>query len=403
MKTIAVVFGGESVEHDVSILTAIQFIEAMDTERYEILPVYIDLGGRWWTGGALCDRKFYPLKPAKETILTRIGLPGESQRGKDPAFVTRPSGVFSKPKKIPFDLVVPAIHGSNGEDGTLQGLLEFFGIPFSGCSVLAAAATMNKDFAKRTVQAIGIPTLPHLVLKKPSGGTPPPEPEEVKKALVDALGKNPFPLIVKPCNLGSSIGVTPARDLDALMAGLLLAFRLDHSVIIEPFVKNLVEYNVAVSKAFGKTTASVIERPLKEKEFLDFRGKYLSGDNKGGKLKTGSSEGMASLNRVIDPPELKASDKKKIRGWATAAFDALGLAGSVRIDFLGDEKSGGLWLNEINTVPGSFAYYLWQESEPSVSFTELTTAIIEEGLARAEATLTVIDKTLGGADIFKEN
>ncbi|MEE8295167.1 MAG: D-alanine--D-alanine ligase family protein [Sphingomonadales bacterium] len=401
MKEIAIVFGGESVEHDVSILTAIQFMNAMDGERYGVLPVYVGPDGRWWTGKALRDKKFYPLTPATEKNLTRLRLPGNSIRGQQPYFLGDKKGVFSKPQTIPFDLVVPAIHGSNGEDGTLQGLLEFLGIPFAGCNVLAAAATMNKDFTKQVVKAHGVPTLAHLVLTKPNQASTL-DPKTIKKALQESLGKNPFPLIVKPCNLGSSIGVTPAQDMDDLLAGLLLCFRLDHAVIIEPFVQNLVEYNVAVSKAFGETRVSVIERPLKENDFLDFKGKYLSGDSQGSKLKTGNSEGMASLNRVMNPPELNQSKQEKIKGWAGSAFDALGLAGSVRIDFLGDEKTGEIWLNEINTIPGSFAYYLWQESTPSVSFTELTTALIEEGLVRAESNLSETDKGLGGAVIFKD-
>lgn len=401
MKKIAVVFGGESVEHDVSILTAIQFMNAMDNERYGIVPIYVGPDGRWWTGEALRSKKFYPLTPAEEKDLTRITLPGKSIRGKQPYFLAEKRGVFSKAETISFDLVVPAIHGSNGEDGTLQGLLDFVGIPYSGCNVLASAATMDKDFTKRLVKAIKVPTLPHLLLQKPPGNKALDQ-KAIKKALQATLGKNPFPVIVKPCNLGSSIGVTPAQDMDDLLAGLLLCFRLDHAVIIEPFVQNLVEYNVAVSKAFGKTTVSVIERPLKENEFLDFKGKYLSGDTEGSKLKSGNSEGMASLNRVIDPPELNQAMKRKIRGWAVAAFDALGLAGSVRIDFLANEKTGELWLNEINTVPGSFAFYLWQESTPPVSFTELSTALIEEGLSRAKSNSSETDKGLGGAVIFKD-
>ena len=376
-------------------------MNAVDNERFGILPVYVGPDGRWWTGEALRDKKFYPLTRATEKDLTRVSLPGASIRGKQPYFLAGKKGVFSKSEVLTFDLAFPAIHGSNGEDGTLQGLLDFVGIPYAGCSVLAAAATMDKDFTKRLVKAIGVPTLPHLLLKKPPENKTPDQ-KAIKKALQASLGKNPFPVIVKPCNLGSSIGVTPANDMDDLLAGLLLCFRLDRAVIIEPFVQNLVEYNVAVSKAFGKTTASVIERPLKENEFLDFKGKYLSGDTKGGKMKTGNSEGMVSLNRVMNPPELNQGQQEKIQGWAVAAFDALGLAGSVRIDFLGNEKTGELWLNEINTVPGSFAYYLWQESEPAVSFTDLTTALINEGLERAKSNSSETDKGLGGAVIFKD-
>jgi D-alanine-D-alanine ligase len=187
------------------------------------------------------------------------------------------------------------------------------------------------------------------------------------------------------------------------MAGLLFCFRIDSAAIIEPFVDNLVEYNIAISGAFGDLRASVIERPLKESEFLDFGDKYLTGDKEGPKTEPTSSEGMASLNRVINPGELSKKGAKNIKSWALQAFEALGLAGSVRIDFLGNEKTGDLWLNEINTTPGSFAYYLWQESRPSASFTELTTALIEEGFRRSAINTTETDRTLGGAAIFKND
>ena len=187
------------------------------------------------------------------------------------------------------------------------------------------------------------------------------------------------------------------------MAGLILCFRMDDTALIEPFVENLVEYNIAASKALTGTTAtSVIERPLKASDFLNFKDKYLSGDDAGAKMKTPGSEGMASLNRVINPEELTSGQTDKLHSWSKTAFEALGLAGSVRIDFLGNGKTGELWLNEINTIPGSFAFYLWQESEPPLSFTELATAIIEEGLARAATSLKGTDPALGGAVIFKD-
>lgn len=401
MKTIAVIFGGESVEHDVSILTAIQFMNAMDPEHYAVLPVYVSPDGRWWTGKALRAKTFYPLTPAKEKDLKPIRLPAFGLRNKRPHFMTPKAGVFAKEETIPFDLMVPAIHGTNGEDGTLQGYLEFLGVPFAGCSVLAASATMDKDFTKRAAAGIGIPVLDHLVVAKPGEGKSL-SPAALKKDLEAKFGKKPFPVIVKPCHLGSSVGVTRAGSMDDLLAGLLLCFRMDHSAIIEPFVQNLVEYNVAVSKAFGEVRASVVERPLKESEFLAFRDKYLAGDGEGAKQKNPESEGMASLNRVIDPADLAKTKKADIRKWACEIFTALGLAGSVRIDFLGDEKSGKLWLNEINTIPGSFAYYLWQESDPAISFTELTSAIIEEGLAESAVQSRETGTALGGAVIFKD-
>ena len=402
MKIISVIFGGESVEHDVSILTALQFMNAMDPEKYAPLPVYVAADGAWWTGEALRKREFYPLTNAKAAKLKRITLPLAGLRGKKPYFLSETRGVFKKEQQIPFDLIVPAIHGSHGEDGTLQGLLEFCGVPYAGCGVLGASATMDKAFTKEHLFGLGIPVLDHVMVQKPAEGETV-NLDEINADLKSVFGARPYPLIVKPCHLGSSIGVTRAMSAEDVLAGLLLAFRLDYTAIIEPFVGNLVEYNVAVSKAFGEPRTSVIERPVKESEFLDFRDKYLSGDKAGDKMKTGSSEGMASLNRVMNPKELTGKKQKQIRDWALEAFAALDLAGSVRIDFIGDEVTGDLWLNEINTVPGSFAYYLWQESEPGVSFTDLTSAIIEEGFQQSRLKASEFDLTLGGAVIFKKD
>ena len=390
------------MEHDVSILTALQFMNAMDPEKFIPMPVYVAADGAWWTGENLRKKEFYPLTAAKTAKLTRISLPAAGLRGKRPYFLREATGVFKKAGQIPFDLMVPAIHGSHGEDGTLQGLLDFCGVPYAGCGVLASSATMDKAFTKEHLAGLGIPVLDHIMVQKPGIG------EnlglaDIKADLKEVFGAKPYPVIVKPCHLGSSIGVTRAEAAEDVLAGLLLAFRLDHAAIIEPFVDNLVEYNIAVSKAFGEARASVIERPIKESEILDFHGKYLSGDSGGAKGKAASFEGMASLNRVMNPKELGKKQQNQVRDWALEAFAAFDLAGSVRIDFIGNEKTGEIWLNEINTIPGSFAYYLWQESDPSVSFTDLTSAIIEEGFQQSSLKASEVDLALGGAVIFKKD
>jgi len=401
MQRIAVIFGGESVEHDVSILTGLQFLDALDPAQYDGFPVYVDPKGRWWGGEALRERAFYPLNAAKAARLARLHLPLEAVRGDAPRFLEGKRGLFGGERRVPYDLAVLAIHGSNGEDGTLQGLFELLGIPFAGSPALGSAATMDKDFTKRTLKGMGIPVLDHLLLEKPaSGGAP--DLEAVRERVTAAFGKNPFPLIVKPNRLGSSIGVSKAGDFDAVASALLLCFRLDFEALIEPFVPNLAEYNVAVTRAFGDLRTSVIERPLKASAFLDFKDKYLSSGEGGTKLKTGSSEGMASLNRVLDPDELDETKKAFIRANARTAFEAFKLAGAVRVDFLSNGKTGELWLNEINTVPGSFAFYLWARSRPRASFTELASALIEEGFTRARLTHRDTDRLIGGGIIFRE-
>ncbi len=403
-KVIAVVFGGRSVEHDVSILTGLQFIEALDPTKYEGLPVYVDALGQWWTGAALRDRSKYPVSPSAQEGLQQVYLDLAAPASNRPRLTTREKSFLGeKTRVIEFDLIVPAIHGSNGEDGTLQGLLEFAGIPFSGCRTLGAAATMNKEFAKASARQHRLNILPELTVEKPGKGNFL-DPDALSKELTTALSVDPFPLIVKPSNLGSSVGVSKTDDMDGLIAALMAVFRLDKSAIIEPFVANLVEYNIAVRRTpDGDIQTSAIERPLSETDVLDFKNKYLAGGAPGGpKLNTGPSEGMASLNRVLNPPELSEAQEVQIRSTSASIFSALNLAGSVRIDFLCDSKTGELWFNEANTVPGSFAYFLWEAAAEPLSFLSLTSDMIDEGFQLSSGRLGATDAASGGATIFAE-
>ncbi|MBL4639285.1 MAG: hypothetical protein JKY57_02025 [Kordiimonadaceae bacterium] len=401
-QVIAVVFGGRSVEHDISVLTGLQFLEALDPGKYTGLPVYIDPLGQWWTGDALTKRGRYPVAAGESKDLTQLQLDLATPANGRPQFISFQKGLMGEKRKtLEFDLIVPALHGSNGEDGTLQGLLDFADIPYAGCRTLGAAATMNKVFSKKVARASGIKCLPELLLNRPAKGNFL-DPDTVKQDVITALGAETYPLIVKPCNLGSSIGVAKVDDLDALIAALMAAFRLDSEVIVEPFVPNLVEYNVAVRRdAAGTIQTSAIERPLREAELLDFKNKYLASGNPGGpKLKTGPSEGMVSLNRELNPAGLDSEQESFIRDSSKQLFDALSLAGSVRIDFLSDEKTGELWLNEANTIPGSFAYFLWEAAPEPLSFLGLTSAIIEEGFKLSSSRLGATGTDAAGAMIF---
>ena len=400
-KRIAVIFGGQSVEHDVSILTGLQFLEAMDLDRFEGLPVYVAPDGGWWTGEALLKRSFYPLGEDKKKRLKAVRLDVGRTGSAGAALLVAKGGLFgAKEDQIPFDLMVPAIHGSNGEDGTLQGLLAFHGVPFAGCRALASSTTMDKDFTKRVLGAIGLPVLPGVRIERPQGGSACLEPKAMERQLAEGLGRLEFPLFVKPLRLGSSIGASVADDMDGLLAALLAVFRIDTAALVEPQVANLREYNVAASRATGTLRLSAIERPERTADFLGFSEKYLSGGSGGAKLDEAPSEGMMSLNRILHPEELTTDQNTAIQNYARLAFETFHLAGSVRIDFLSDAESGELWFNEINTVPGSFACYLWQAAEPPLSFIELTTALIEEGLRLSAGERALTDVQTGRAVIF---
>ena len=401
-KVIAVVFGGRSVEHDVSVLTGLQFLEALDPGKYQGLPVYIDPLGQWWTGDALASRTRYPIDTRSNKDLIQLSLDLATPANGRPRFLSFQKGLLgAKRAEVPFDLIVPAVHGSNGEDGSLQGLMEVAGIPYAGCRTLGAAATMNKVFTKNHARAEGIKVLPELVLRRPDKGIFL-NPEALKLDLEAAFGSEKYPLIIKPCNLGSSVGVGKANSMDELIGALMAAFRLDSEILVEPFVPNLTEYNIAVRRGSGgQALSSAIERPAREAELLDFKNKYLAGGKAGGpKQGGGSSEGMVSLSRTLNPEEVSADQERFIRASAEKIFTLFSLAGSVRVDFLCDGKTGELWLNEVNTIPGSFAYFLWEAAKEPMSFLALTDGIIQEGFTLSANRLGATDTASSGATIF---
>lgn len=397
-KIVAVLFGGRSVEHEVSVLSGLQLLEALDPDRWQGLPVYVDPEGQWWTGEALRRRSLYPLDAAAKAALQPVTLPvGVPVGGRPVLLAPRKTVLGTKVEELPFDLLVPAIHGSHGEDGSLQGLLAFAGIPYAGCRPLGAAATMDKHFTKEALRARGFPVLPHLLVGRPAeGGLP-----DRARLLADLAGVGGFPLIVKPRRLGSSVGVAIARDADGLMAALLAAFRLDDAALVEPLVPDLVEYNIAVMRRGGAVATSAIERPLGAAGLLDFEAKYLAGAGGGPKLDEAPSEGMASLQRELDPAGLTPAQERTIRETAAAAFELFDLAGSVRVDFLCNGTTGELWLNEVNSIPGSFAWFLWQAAADKLSFTGLADAMIEEGFRLSRRDRGETGAEAGKARIFR--
>lgn len=398
--TIAVLFGGRSVEHDVSVLTGIQFLEALDQTRFTGLAVYVDPNGQWWTGSSLLKRSFYPLTADKAATLQAVTMPTGLGIGKRPCLMTsRKTLMGQKVDEIPFDLLVPAIHGSNGEDGTLQGLLSFSSIPHAGSRTLGSALSMDKHATKEMLSGKNIPLLPHLLVDRPETGGFVGR-KELLPALEKKFGADIFPAIVKPRNLGSSVGVSAVQDPDTLEAAIATVFRMDKSALIEPLVQNLVEYNVAVMRRNGVIETSAIEKPLKSGELLDFKTKYLAGSRGGPKLDDAPSEGMASLNRELNPDNLTPEQDALIRNSAITAFDTLDLAGTVRVDFLSNEETGEIWLNEVNSIPGSFAYFLWQAAQNPLSFTALATHMVEEGLAFHRTRQGDTSATTGNARIF---
>jgi D-alanine-D-alanine ligase len=381
MKTrIAVFLGGRSPEHDVSVITGLQALQALDQSRFDAFVVYVTPQGDWLTGPGLDDRRNYLPDAQLRAKLGAVTL--DIAAGSGGRLIPRKSGLFSRRSPIEFDVALLAFHGLGGEDGQFQGLFEASNIPYTGMRTLASSVLMDKVITKRALEGSGIPLLRQAVIERPATGLPRAEAliEEMRLANIG------FPCIVKPVHLGSSIGVGKADNIEEVRALLAAIFRLDGQALIEPFVPNLVEYNVSVARFGGATRCSAIERPKRVEDLLDFRQKYLSGgdDKTGGKVLGASSEGMLSLTREINP-DLPPQFADNLRRWAMAAFEAVGGAGAPRIDFLCNEATGETWLNEVNPCPGSFGFYLWEAAPEPIGFTALLSLLIDEAEARHRA------------------
>ena len=372
---VAVFLGGRSPEHDVSVITGLQALKAIDQDRFVAFPVYVTPRGEWLVGESLAERRNYlpDARTRGELIEVTLSL-GEPGRG---VLVPRRSGLFGRKTAPEFDVAVLAFHGLGGEDGQFQGLFEIANLPYTGMRTLASAVFMDKAATKRLLRGLDIPMLPYAVVSRTAGGLPS---EDALKRLLDCIG---LPCIVKPVHLGSSIGVGKADTIEEVRALLPTIFRLDNQALLEPFVPNLVEYNLAVTRAGGAVRTSAIECPKRAEELLDFRQKYLSGgSDKGGvKGETGDSQGMLSLTREINP-QLPAGMETNLRRWASAAFEAIDGTGAPRIDFYCNQATGEVWLNEVNPCPGSFGYFLWEAADPPIRFTALLSLLIDEARAR---------------------
>jgi len=342
MTTVAVLFGGRSVEHDVSIVTGQQVMRAFDSERFEIVPIYIDRDGKWFTGDALRDLKsfeqpIHELPDVQEVILS----PNVNHHGL--IINPLPSGLFGKSQIKRLDVIFPALHGTHGEDGTVQGLCELADIAYTGCGVLASALANDKITSKVVLRQHSVPVLDAVSFTRAEWEQ---APDNVVQHILSVLK---FPVFVKPATLGSSIGIARADDEAALRRNIDIASSFDRRVLVEAAFTGGVEINCAVLGGNNAIEASVLEQPITWEEFLSFEAKYLHG-----------GEGMKSAERIIPAP-LTAEMTKDIQELAVRAFQAIDGHGTARIDFLVKPDSGEIYLNEINTMPGSLAFYLWQE------------------------------------------
>lgn len=343
---LGVMFGSRSCEHEVSIISAVQLMRAADRELYDVIPIYISKRGEWFTGDALFEISAYtPFDESRKGVV-RVNLDITSGSGA----LTRMEhgrGLLGKDREVivaRLDCVIPVFHGMHGEDGTIQGLLELCNIPYASSGVGASAMGMDKVYMKQYFRGAGFPVLPSCWFLRRAWDDDP-------TAVMDQIEKElPYPVFVKPASLGSSIGVTRAKDRAALEESLKLAFEFDRKVLVEKGLENPLELNCSVLGYDGKAQASEIEMPISGGDLLTFMDKYMAG---------GSTKGMASLKRVLPAP-IEPELRDKIRALSVDIFNDMDCKGVVRIDYMYDAASDGLYITEINTIPGSLAFYLWE-------------------------------------------
>lgn len=398
-----VAFGGRSVEHDVSIITGLQAVEAL-SERHHPTPVYIARSGRWYAGQQLRDLSCYEAGQEPQAPEVSFDLHGGRLQPAAPGSSLLRGMRRTQP--IELDVIVLATHGTQGEDGCLQGALELANLPYAGPAVGPAAAAMDKILTKAILKQAGLPVVEHLALRRERF-------ESDKDGMVSEIATRfALPVYVKPASLGSSVGVSRCAEPSQLAEALQLCFELDRACIVEPAIEGGVEVNCAVlGRPGGRLRASVCEQPVAAEQFLSFADKYMGGGKQADKQGAGAGQqgagareqrpdgartparaaatggakaaegakgpGMQSARRLIPAP-IGDQRTDEIKQLAQRTFEAFGCAGVSRVDFLID-ASGEVYVNECNTIPGSFSFYLWEPV--GLSFVDLMDELIDIALA----------------------
>ena len=368
---VGVIFGGETVEHEVSIITAVQAMEHINQEKYDIIPIYISKDRYWYTGKMLMDidvyRNFDDLK-RYATKCVMVKKNGEF-------FLQKTTGLFRKDITT-LDVVFPIVHGNNVEDGTLQGYIETVGIPYVGSRVLGSAVGQDKVVMKQVFAAANIPIVDYTWFYDT-------EYLDGSDEILEKIKKIGYPVVVKPATLGSSVGITYVKDEKGIRDAIDEAIKYDIKIVVEKAVDNLLEVNCSVLGNYNYQQTSVIEEVISSSEILSYKDKYIGGS----KAKGSGSKGMASASRVI-PARIDSKTEEEVKEISKQAFRALNLSGVCRIDFLIDKKAGKVYINEPNTNPGSLSFYLWEPAGKKYEdlLDEMITLAVKDYKNRAKKT-----------------
>lgn len=363
MKTnIGVFFGGRSTEHEISVISASQAMAAIDRDKYDVTPVYISKQGRYYTGEALMDIGNY--KDLTSLLEKCVQVYMEPSYGDYNLYkVKKP--LFGSNVLTRLDVVIPVLHGSNVEDGIFEGVLETIGIPYAGCNTLASANGMDKITMKMILRECGVPVIDFVWFTDKEWFA---KRDELISRIEDKIG---YPVIVKPSNLGSSVGIGRAADRSQLIEKVNEAEKYSSRLIVEHMVDSIQEINCSVLGDCDEYQSSVLEEPIKSAEILSYEDKYMGG--------TKGAKGMQASQKRI-PADLPEDVTKRIRFLAGETFRVLGCHGVSRIDFILDGDNGNIYVNEINTIPGSLSFYLWEAT--GIPFTELMDRLVRLALKR---------------------
>ena len=342
---VGVIFGGETVEHEVSIISAVQAMNFIDKEKYDVIPIYISKDRIWYTGKMLMEMSVFKDFDTLKRYANKVTL----IKNEEGYFLQKTTGLFKRNVEQ-LDIVLPIVHGKGAEDGSLAGYLDMLGIPYVGSKMLGASIGQDKVVMKQVMESAGLPIVKYTWFYDT-------EYLEDSSKIKKEVKKIEYPVIVKPANLGSSVGITVVKKEKDLEDAILEAIKYDNKIVVEKVIDNLKEVNQAVLGNYEYSETSAIAEMKTKNDFLTYEDKYI-GNGKKGTKKIGN--GKMSNSDMVIPAKLTKELEKNITDLSLKTFRVLNLRGVARIDYLINEKTKEIYVNEPNTIPGSLSFYLFK-------------------------------------------
>ena len=378
---LGVIYGGETVEHEVSIISALQAIQNLNKDKYDVIPIYISKDRTFYTGSILNEIDTYKDFEKNKKLVKEVTLCKKGNK----FYLQTTNGMFRK-DLTEVDIILPIVHGNNVEDGTLAGYLDTIGIPYVGPHVLGASLGQDKVAMKQVMKSEGIPVVDFTWFFDT-------EYLDNKNDILKSIKKLGYPVVVKPATLGSSVGITFVKKENDIEKAIEEAISYDNKIVVEKAVDNLIEVNASVLGNYEDQKVSPLEEVMGLDEILSYSDKYLSNS----KTKGSGSKGMASTNRII-PARISKDLTKDIQDTSKKVFRLLNLSGVCRIDYLIDKKTNKFYVNEPNTIPGSLSFYLWKEADLKYEdlLDEMISIAIKEYKNKSKKTMSFESNILSG-------